>query len=659
MDYYDLDCADASFERSTNLKLYMSRNTFYNCFWSYLYHLLVPKLSAQGIQCSLCENVKISVWDGTAIGVLLRNQTSWFKGFFNSNLQQKRFIAGLFKNCLETKDFDLIGRNDIIHKLRDLVSNKLSNHNLYNFLGDLRDLRQTNGDASDRAIYHLLQDLNPIQNNDEIYKLPLHLKGIIQGISAKSLPPMFGDHPAILAYTCIMLSKGLPLTSKLPEILASILSPIDIDLISIKNQIYVMNEIEINNFKANIAKLFYSDTIITNVDINDYIDDYFDLTKLQTSLLKQLKYDERLRNLLCRAPDQFSIIFSDTKLSFPIMKMFPAMASYFESIQNYGNVPDSMKPLLLLLGNKIWDTWLRPVSYVYNPQLLNDKPFYFDNALFRRCKESYDPSKISADDFNAAVFFTLSDIVSIRNNNTNQNNQEILDNIYDCIKESYEYIDIKLNEDLMNGHYYSNQKLRKCKISYLTDHINNNQSCKRQTFEQRYCDKSFPVHKSFSHGMMINMCPHGCCHGGSFMDAAESVCMIFDILFGRGDDSKYVIYDNACHLHLYCMLREPSYFWAIIFVIDKFHEVNHISCSYSYFSTKRGTDVNLNINSQVNEQFNSVFGQDCNNLQMMTLEHAILYFIVYIHLKNTASKREFNRNAVLEAFLANLNIESL
>ena len=63
----------------------------------------------------------------------------------------------------------------------------------------------------------------------------------------------------------------------------------------------------------------------------------------------------------------------------------------------------------------------------------------------------------------------------------------------------------------------------------------------------------------------------------------ESVETFFSILFGKlPNAAKLILYDNACHLHNFCMKREPAYFDKTIFVSDTFHSSNHVGCNDGY-----------------------------------------------------------------------------
>ncbi|TEB19515.1 hypothetical protein FA13DRAFT_1758119 [Coprinellus micaceus] len=49
---------------------------------------------------------------------------------------------------------------------------------------------------------------------------------------------------------------------------------------------------------------------------------------------------------------------------------------------------------------------------------------------------------------------------------------------------------------------------------------------------------------------------------------------------------EQVVYDFACALGPYCMLREPEFFKNTLFAIDDFHAKDHTKCSPAAFHTE-------------------------------------------------------------------------
>lgn len=85
------------------------------------------------------------------------------------------------------------------------------------------------------------------------------------------------------------------------------------------------------------------------------------------------------------------------------------------------------------------------------------------------------------------------------------------------------------------------------------------------------------------------------------MEHYESPRTVFEWLYTRMDGApKVVVYDNSCHLHGYCLNREPQWVKGTTFVIDKTHYKGHVGCSRGYDIT---TYPQLTVlNSQLAEQ---------------------------------------------------------
>lgn len=54
-------------------------------------------------------------------------------------------------------------------------------------------------------------------------------------------------------------------------------------------------------------------------------------------------------------------------------------------------------------------------------------------------------------------------------------------------------------------------------------------------------------------------------------DICVNLCMVYDLFLAP----SLVVYDNACSLHTYCLLRDPHRFKYTRFLVDRFHWSNH------------------------------------------------------------------------------------
>lgn len=60
--------------------------------------------------------------------------------------------------------------------------------------------------------------------------------------------------------------------------------------------------------------------------------------------------------------------------------------------------------------------------------------------------------------------------------------------------------------------------------------------------------------------------------GYEVMKTGESPAMVFRwMLRHRSTAPKAIIYDNACNLAKYALMREPQFFKHTVFAVDRFH----------------------------------------------------------------------------------------
>ena len=130
-------------------------------------------------------------------------------------------------------------------------------------------------------------------------------------------------------------------------------------------------------------------------------------------------------------------------------------------------------------------------------------------------------------------------------------------------------------------------------------------------------------------------CPHGICIGFQLMDKPESPRTPFDIFLRRFVKMpELIIYDNSCHLHLYCMKREPLHFKNSRFMVDRMHFKNHTACSEGY-SMDTYKDIKIeDINSQINEQANSQLRHLSTQAAYMTPQNLIFQVSMFFACRN-------------------------
>ncbi|EJD40085.1 hypothetical protein AURDEDRAFT_70546, partial [Auricularia subglabra TFB-10046 SS5] len=148
------------------------------------------------------------------------------------------------------------------------------------------------------------------------------------------------------------------------------------------------------------------------------------------------------------------------------------------------------------------------------------------------------------------------------------------------------------------------------------------------------CSKFYEAYgkKGLSGGLMAAWCPHLICLGFHFIPIGEGRNDVFSALFTRWETPlKTVVYDFACALAHYCMLREAKFFKHTRFLIDGFHSKGHTRCTKSCFisSFKKNSDL-CSVNSSAAECGNRGLLKICRPLRYMTQRRAIIYVHTYL-----------------------------
>lgn len=147
------------------------------------------------------------------------------------------------------------------------------------------------------------------------------------------------------------------------------------------------------------------------------------------------------------------------------------------------------------------------------------------------------------------------------------------------------------------------------------------------------CSKTYRGHPSLLPGIFTIFCPHGVCYGFQVMQTNESPDVPFTIFRTRFKTApKYIIYDNACKLHSYCISRDPQFFKDTEFYVDRLHWENHTSCSYGY-NLSLYPQFN-SINSQLSEQSNAGLKRIKDQLSYMTANNFLSHCTFYLWNKN-------------------------
>ncbi|XP_066910086.1 uncharacterized protein [Clytia hemisphaerica] len=148
------------------------------------------------------------------------------------------------------------------------------------------------------------------------------------------------------------------------------------------------------------------------------------------------------------------------------------------------------------------------------------------------------------------------------------------------------------------------------------------------------CRKNYKGHPNLTSGIFTIYCPHGICYGFQVMAKEESPNVPFTIFRTRFQKSpRYIVYDNNCSLHAYCLNRDPVFFRETKFLVDRFHWKNHTAC---------GTGYCMNIyhelewlNSQINEQQNASTKGLKTQLSYMRPDHFMSHCKFFLWYRNS------------------------
>jgi hypothetical protein len=130
------------------------------------------------------------------------------------------------------------------------------------------------------------------------------------------------------------------------------------------------------------------------------------------------------------------------------------------------------------------------------------------------------------------------------------------------------------------------------------------------------------------------------------MQEYESVHTAFELIVERFQAPPgMIIYDNACNLYRYGMMRCPGLFSQIRMMIDRFHSPGHVSCPPSFMFQQYPDDVNVmlgrltydDLNTQAVEQTNGRLRKFQQSLGFMTQENYISFVRVISSLLNIYS----------------------
>jgi len=143
--------------------------------------------------------------------------------------------------------------------------------------------------------------------------------------------------------------------------------------------------------------------------------------------------------------------------------------------------------------------------------------------------------------------------------------------------------------------------------------------------------------KRLTGGIMVAWCMHSISYGFHCIPVAEGRNDVFSMLCTQWEKApKIVVYDFACALQPYYMLRESEFFQDTLFVINAFHAPNHTRCCPSSFlTTYCDTDARLVLlNSSAGECGNGGLVRIWKSISYMGQDRAIKYSRTFFAIWN-------------------------
>ena len=138
-------------------------------------------------------------------------------------------------------------------------------------------------------------------------------------------------------------------------------------------------------------------------------------------------------------------------------------------------------------------------------------------------------------------------------------------------------------------------------------------------------------------------CRHKICLGFSLMTSAESPRTPFDILLRRFTPylpQLRIIYDNSYNLHQFALNREPARFSETLFLIDRLHFQDHVSCTLGYSANSYDSNKEIKtLNTQINEQANADLRNLAKEIEYMRPDNVILHLRTFLVDRNRQSRQ--------------------
>lgn len=161
----------------------------------------------------------------------------------------------------------------------------------------------------------------------------------------------------------------------------------------------------------------------------------------------------------------------------------------------------------------------------------------------------------------------------------------------------------------------------------------------RDAEEMGDCNKFYKTYSknSLTGGILVLWCTHSICLGFHSIPIAEGRNDVFSAIYTRFRVApKVIVYDFACQLAPYCLVREARYFGNTQFFIDEMHAHDHTRCGQACFASNymQFDDRIRAINTSAAECGNKGMKRIRKSVSFMVSEHAVLFTKAFLDVWN-------------------------
>ncbi|KAK7015569.1 hypothetical protein VNI00_019063 [Paramarasmius palmivorus] len=153
------------------------------------------------------------------------------------------------------------------------------------------------------------------------------------------------------------------------------------------------------------------------------------------------------------------------------------------------------------------------------------------------------------------------------------------------------------------------------------------------------CNKFYKTYSKnkLTGGIMVLWCRHSICLGFHTIPSAEGRNDVFSAIYTRFVKApKVIVYDFACQLATYCLVREARFFRETLFLIDEFHAHDHTRCGQAFFASNwmRYNDMVRQINTSAAECGNKGMKRIRKIVAYMNYENALVFTKAFLDVWN-------------------------